>query len=158
MSEPLHIATVGGHQLRFFKTPLTDGRPDLPWVAIDDLGRCAGLSRARRRIHLRVFYSVWKEAVRTVATPNGRISIIPHAIARAAVEALIDRGRAPASVRDEYIAASVDAMMKLPRGPFHSAEALTAWVNAAANRWRLQAEPISMAELFPFIISDRADD
>jgi hypothetical protein len=42
-------------------------------------------------------------------------------------------------------------MMKLPRGPFHSAEALTAWVNVAANRWRLQPEPISMAELFPFI-------
>ena len=37
---PLHIATVGGHPLRFFKTPLNDGRPDLVWHAVDDLQHC----------------------------------------------------------------------------------------------------------------------
>jgi hypothetical protein len=149
MTELLHVATVGGHPLRFFKTPLDDGLPDMPWVAIDDLGRCAGLNRVRRRIHLRVFSQL--EITRTVATPNGRVRIAPHAIARAAVEALIDRGRAPASMRDEYVHASADAMMKVSPGPFPSVEALTAWVNAAANRWRIQPEPISIAELFPFI-------
>ena len=30
MIKPLHIATVGGQPLRFFKTPLNDGRPDMP--------------------------------------------------------------------------------------------------------------------------------
>jgi hypothetical protein len=135
--------------LRFFKTPLDDGLPDMPWVAIDDLGRCAGLYRARRRIHLRVFYSL--EIVQTIKTPDGPVSIAPHAMARAAVEALIDTGRTPASVRDEYVRASADAMMKVSPGPFPSAEALTAWVNAAANRWRIQPEPISIAELFPVI-------
>jgi hypothetical protein len=29
MIKPLHVATVGGHPLRFFKTPLDDGCPDL---------------------------------------------------------------------------------------------------------------------------------
>jgi hypothetical protein len=28
--EPLHVAMIGGHSLRFFRTPLNDGRPDLP--------------------------------------------------------------------------------------------------------------------------------
>jgi len=158
MIEPLHTATIGSHQLRFFRTPLDDGRPDLPWVAIDDLGRCLGLSRAHRRIHLAAFYQVWKEAVRTVETPDGRVAVAPHAMAMAAVEALIDKGRTTASARDEYVSASADAMMKLPRGPFHSAEALRVWVSAAANRWRVSGHTFSMAELFPFITMDRADD
>jgi hypothetical protein len=150
MIKPLHVATVGGQPLRFFKTPLDDGRPDLPWVAIDDLGRCMGLSRSRRRIHFRVF-QLWKDIVRTVATPDGSVTIAPHAMARAAVEALIDTGRAPASARDDYVRASADAMMKVSPGPFPSIDALMAWVNEAANRWRLQPVPISVAELFPFI-------
>jgi hypothetical protein len=39
MIEPVHIAMVGGKPLRFFASPLNDGRPDLPWVVIDDVGR-----------------------------------------------------------------------------------------------------------------------
>jgi hypothetical protein len=44
-----------------------------------------------------------------------------------------------------------EAMSKLNPEGFPSSEALTAWVNVAANRWRLHPEPISIAELFPFI-------
>jgi hypothetical protein len=150
MIEPLHVATVGDHPLRFFRTPLNDGRPDLPWVAIDDLGRCIGLSRRNRKIHLRVFHSLSKDIIRTVATPDGRISIAPHALARAAVEALIDMGRAPTSARDDYVSASAEAMSKLNPEGFPSVEALTAWVNAAANRWQ-SVGSFSIAELFPFI-------
>src|SRR5262249_11707622 len=89
--------------------------------------------------------------IRTVATPKGSVDIIPRVKAMAAVEALLDRGRTTASARDEYVSAAADAMMKVAPRPFPSAEALTAWVNVAANRWRLQPEPISIAELFPFI-------
>ena len=46
MITPLHIATVGGHPLRFFKTPLDDGRPDFSWHCVDDLHRCIGRLRA----------------------------------------------------------------------------------------------------------------
>jgi hypothetical protein len=49
MFQPLHVATVGGHPLRFFPTPLNDGRPDMPWVAIDDLYRCLGFNRPQRK-------------------------------------------------------------------------------------------------------------
>jgi len=37
---PLHIATVAGHPLQLFTTPLNDGRPDLVWHAVDDLQHC----------------------------------------------------------------------------------------------------------------------
>ena len=29
--EPLHVATIRGLQLRFYRTPNDDGRPDFPW-------------------------------------------------------------------------------------------------------------------------------
>jgi hypothetical protein len=38
--KPLHIGTVAGRTLRFFRTPLNDGRPDFPWHSFDDLNRC----------------------------------------------------------------------------------------------------------------------
>jgi hypothetical protein len=150
---PLHIATVGGHPLRFFKTPLNDGRPDMPWVAVDDLGRCLDLNRAHRRILLTLFHQIGKgkKIVHTVATSDGPVSIAPHAWAKLALEAMIDTGRAraPANVRDEYANAVAEAMMKLNPGPFPSPEEATAWMNAAASRWIPQKEPISVAELFP---------
>jgi hypothetical protein len=98
-----------------------------------------------------VFYRLKKEAVRTIATPGGPVTIAPHALARPALEALFDTGRtrAPASVRDEYTKAIAEAMMKLSPGPFPSPEAATAWANAAMRRWTPSAAPISVAELFP---------
>jgi hypothetical protein len=42
MIKPLHIGQVGGQPLRFFKTPLDDGRPDLPWHCVDDLRAVSG--------------------------------------------------------------------------------------------------------------------
>ena len=108
---PLHVATAGGHLLRFFRTPLEDGLPDMPWVAVDDLGRCAGLNRDDRRTHRRLFDVI--KITRTVATPKGPVKICPHALARCVVEAMISMGRAPASARDDYVNASADAIMKL---------------------------------------------
>jgi hypothetical protein len=35
MIAPIHVAVINCKPLRFFRTPLDDGRPDLPWVAID---------------------------------------------------------------------------------------------------------------------------
>jgi hypothetical protein len=41
---PLHVGIVGGQPLRFFRSPLNDGRPDLPWHAVDDLQQCLRLN------------------------------------------------------------------------------------------------------------------
>ena len=117
MITPLHTATVGGHPLRFFKSPLNDGRPGMPWVAIDDLSRCVGLNRAERRIQMAMFHQIhsFKEVVRTVATSDGSVLIAPHAFARHALEALILTGRAQASVRDGYTKAFAEGAVQLPR-------------------------------------------
>jgi hypothetical protein len=48
ITNPLHVATVGRKQLRFFRTPNDDGRPDFPWLALDDLQQCLGLNRRGR--------------------------------------------------------------------------------------------------------------
>jgi hypothetical protein len=84
MIEPLQVANVAGRPLRFFRSPLNDGRPDMPWVAIDELSRCVGLNRADRRVHLAVFHRVpaFKEIVRTIATRDGPVTIVPHALAQ----------------------------------------------------------------------------
>jgi hypothetical protein len=154
--EPLHVAVIGGHSLRFFRTPLNDGRPDLPWVAIDDLGRCLGLSRADRRIHLRAVHAGSKAIIRTIATSDGPASIIPVSMANAAAAALVeDLGRGSPQARAEYQRAVGDALMKLAPRPSTSAEELMAWTNAVTTRWG--GNPIPAAELLPHVTVTTAD-
>jgi hypothetical protein len=57
ITKPLHVATVVGGQLRFFRTPNEDGRPDLPWHSVDDLQQCLGLDRSAREIFQRMAQS-----------------------------------------------------------------------------------------------------
>jgi hypothetical protein len=158
MITPLHIGTVGGKPLRFFRTPLNDGLPDGPWVAVDDVGHCLALNREHRRMHQRVMQSTCKDVIHTLSTPDGLVSIVPHAMMRAAVEALIDTGRVPASARDEYVHASAEAMMKLNPG-CPSPEALTAWTNAVVNRWSGSERSVSfsMDELLPHMTVKTSD-
>jgi hypothetical protein len=70
MIEPLHIATVGGPPLRFFRSPLNDGRPDLPWPTVDDLHECLRLHRKMRRAFLATLCQRWKQPL-TVAIATG---------------------------------------------------------------------------------------
>lgn len=83
---PIHVGTVNGQQLRLFKTPNDDGRPDFPWHSVDDLGQAFGLNRQRRRMMLQGMqkYGVF----RTVATPDGLIVIGPHYTAQGAISAI----------------------------------------------------------------------
>jgi hypothetical protein len=150
--EPLHVGTVGGKPLRFFRTPLNDGRPDMPWAAIDDVGRCIGLSRTDRRIHLRAAVRAFEGIARSVATPDGPTTIVPHTLILAAIEGLIDIGRVSASARDNYAHACAVACMKLGVGPFPSPEAANAWAHAAANRWS-PGQNIDVPDLSPFLIN-----
>jgi hypothetical protein len=136
MSEPLHIATVGGHPLRFFKTPLDDGLPDLVWHAVDDLHQCLGLNRDARRVFLRKLKGAeWGKHTRTIATADGLVTVAPNYIAQGTVDAMIEQGMTPASIRRDYDHAGVEAMRKLGVPfPFPSDE-FFAWMKAAMNRW-----------------------
>jgi hypothetical protein len=117
MITPLHIGTVGGHPLRFFRTPLTDGRPDCPWHCVDDLHKCLGLNRDLRRLFLRKLKSA-KWPAKTIAAADGVITIAPHFTAQGTIDAMTDEGVAPKSVHDEYDRAAVKAMTKIPKPPF----------------------------------------
>jgi hypothetical protein len=112
MIEPLHVATIGGQPLRFFRTPLKDGRPDLPWCCLDDLGRCLGLNRQGRKIFLRALQSKaeWHAIARTVPTADGILTIAPHFMAQGMTGAMIDQGMAAASLLNDYTHASVEAL------------------------------------------------
>ena len=48
ITKPIYEATVSGKPLRFFASPLLDGKPDFPWHSVDDLQRCIGMSREER--------------------------------------------------------------------------------------------------------------
>ena len=135
MIEPLHVATVGGQPLRFFKSPLNDGRPDLPWHAVDDLHRCLGLNRDARRFFLRRLRQ-WGEP-KTVATADGVVTVAPHFMAQGTVDAMVEEGVAPASVRTEYDRAGADAIRKLMhRVPLEfGSNAWFGWMRDAMNRW-----------------------
>jgi hypothetical protein len=78
--EPLHVTVIGGHPLRFFRTPINDGRPDMTWCVIDDVGRCIGLSRTDRRTHLRAAVRAFEGIARSIATPDGPVTIVPHTL------------------------------------------------------------------------------
>jgi hypothetical protein len=136
MIEPLHIATVGGHRLRFFRTPLNDGRPDFPWHCVDDLQRCLGLNRQGRKVFLHMLRSnkEWGAIVRTVAATDGVVTVAPNFMAQGTVDAMIEEGMTPASIRREFDHASVEAMHKMPKPPFPSDEFLD-WMKTAMNRW-----------------------
>jgi hypothetical protein len=81
---PLHVARVGGHQLRFFQSPMNDGCPDFPWHSVDDLHRCLGLNREQRKFFLHKLKAKHNE-VRTVATAEGIITVAPHFMAQGTV-------------------------------------------------------------------------
>jgi hypothetical protein len=140
MITPLHIATVGGHSLRFFRTPLNDGRPDLPWHCVDDLHKCLGLNRDLRRIFLRKLKNA-KWPSKTIAAADGVITIAPHFVAQGTIDAMVDEGIAPGSVGTEYARTGAEALKKIAPPVFATdTEAWLSWMKAATNRWE-EAEP-----------------
>jgi hypothetical protein len=134
--KPLHVATVGKHQLRFFRTPNDDNRPDFPWHAIDDLQRCIGLGDNARDTLQTICWrdAEFRKVYRTIATDGHLISIAPHYLALGMIDAAIGRGWAPSSIRVEYQMAGIEAVNKLTLDlPFPS-EAYFAWLAGAMMR------------------------
>src|SRR5215216_3999113 len=100
MHKPIHVATLAGQPLRFFRTPSDDGRPDLPWHAVEDLWRCLGLNRAQRHELLRQMRL--PAEVQTIATPDGIVTVAPHFVAQGTIDDMIEMGLAPAKLSVEY--------------------------------------------------------
>src|SRR5262245_23412413 len=138
MIKPLYIGQVGGQPLRFFKTPLDDGRPDLAWHCVDDLQRCLGQSPRGQNLseYAALAQGIPRHRSDRVATADGIITLAPHFMAQGTIEAMIEAGEALEAVRTEYDHAGVEAMRKIAIPfPFPSDEYLD-WMKAAMNRWQ----------------------
>ena len=136
IAKPLHVATVGKKQLRFFRTPHDDGWPDFPWHAVDDLQQCLGLDgRASEPLRKAYWESAeFRTAYRTIATEGQLTRVAPHHVAQGLIDAMIQLGVAPSTVRTEYENAGVEALVKLTLHlPFQS-EVYFAWMKAAIER------------------------
>jgi hypothetical protein len=134
VAAPLHVAEIDGHQLRFFRTPNNDGRPDLPWHCVDDLSKVFGLNRQQRRALLQGMQKY--DAFRTVATSDGILTIGPHYTAQGAISAIAEIVGDAKSKRidNAYGGASAEALKKLTTGLQFPSDAWFAWMKAAMNR------------------------
>jgi hypothetical protein len=133
ISNSLYIATIGGHQFRFFRPP--DNVPDFPWHAVDDLHRCLGLSRDGRRLFLRKLRSAeWSTTLRTIATADGVVIVAPHYMAQGIIRAMVSEGDAPSNIRDEYDDASAAAIKELVKHIPFASDAWFKWMKAAMHR------------------------
>jgi hypothetical protein len=133
----LHVGIVGGRPLRFFRSPLSkiDGRPDMPWHAVEDLHRCLGLNREQRKIFLRKLRK-WREP-QTVPTADGLTTIAPHFMAQGVVDAMVEVGQVSAAIRDDYDHAGAKATEKLIAAtPLeYGSDEWFGCMKAAMNRW-----------------------
>jgi hypothetical protein len=133
--KPIHVATINGHQLRLYRTPNNDGRPDLPWHSIDDLGRVFGLNRQRRRVMLEGMQRYG--CFRTIATTDGLVTIGPHYAAQGAISAIAEIvGDAKSKhIESEYGYAFVEACKKLvPPGLAFPSDSYLKWMRDAMHR------------------------
>lgn len=112
MIDPIFTGTVNGKPVRFFKTPLNDGKPDFPWHSVDDLQKAAGFDRQTRRHFLR---TMQHNDRKSVATPDGIIVVAPHYIAQGLVGAAIELGVSHGAADNEYHRAVVDAFKEIEK-------------------------------------------
>jgi hypothetical protein len=140
LSEPIHIATIDGKPLRFFRSPVKD--PDMPWFAIDDLPRCFGLSRLTCMVLETMKRGLrYADVVRRVSTLDGTVTIAAHSAAQGFFGAAEQQGELPKSALMTYLEAGVPATQKLLRdaGVKFGSPEMYAWVRQAIGELGDQA-------------------
>jgi hypothetical protein len=130
---PIHTGSVNGKPVRFFRSPLGDGRPDFPWLALDDLMAALALPRPIRRAYSRGLRSDWKDRIRTITTAKGPTTVVPNAVAQGLLNAVVGQGLCPAALEADYDAAVLAACPALTIGL--DAEKKRAFAEAAPFRW-----------------------
>lgn len=94
---PLHVGTVNGHPVRFFRAP--SGVPEIPWHAAEDLFSAVDLPPDRRQQLTQAMRSVVGSQSATVATSEGPVVIASHLLAQAF---LIGMAQAAAEAGDTF--------------------------------------------------------
>jgi hypothetical protein len=132
ITQPLYVAIIHGHQLRFYRTPNNDGRPDLPWHCCDDLYRCMGLPRGvRKHFQQQMKRGRFAGDFRTIATSDGVITIAPHYVAQGVTSAWDEIDGV--DIENEYARESAHACKKLTAGLVFPDQVLP-WMKAALER------------------------
>ena len=133
---PLHVGDINGHRMRFFATPLNDGRPDFPWLALEDVHACIGFPPPVHMHMLRIMRrdDAWK--METIATADGPTVIVPHCEAQQMIEAMIEARQCSADVRTTYQTIGAEALKRLMEslGLIDMDDQYFAWVKAALSR------------------------
>lgn len=91
--KPVHKATVGRGEIRFFRPPFDE--PHQPWHAVDDLHRALGLPRPIRREFKARLERDWRADVRHAFTGAGFEFIAPHWMAQGFIGAAEEMGALP---------------------------------------------------------------
>ena len=132
IAAPLHTGTVRGAPVRFFRSPIEDGRPDMPWVAWDDLTASFPLPAGLRDDFRRGLRAEWGDASRTVATSAGPAVVVPHFAAQGFIHAMAECFGMDAE--GDYATAGAEALERLT-AHLTFPDGVLAFSAAALRRW-----------------------
>ncbi len=99
---PIHAATINGKPVRFFVSPLKDGRPDFPWHCVGDLMSALMMDQPTREHFFRSLRDGPTAVVVSIPTDSGIVQVCPHFMAQGLVDAMVAVGVAPKKSRKEY--------------------------------------------------------
>lgn len=114
VSTPIYTGTINGAPVRFFKTPLNDGKPDFAWHSTEDLMKAANLSKDQLAGFMQVMKADHPNTYRTIATHDGLVTVAPHFVAQGFTAVMEHVGQVPKGFKNEYLMASFEADDKLP--------------------------------------------
>jgi hypothetical protein len=131
----LHVAMVGQQPVRFYRSPLNDGRPDMPWCSISDILFATGYDKtARARLAVTISRD-YRERIRSVADPvKARLVIGCYVLAMDVLSAAMRRGFAHGSLIADLRDGCMEAAQKMlaDRDPGEAA----LYLIDAAKRWK----------------------
>jgi len=133
MITPIHITTIDGQRFRLFRTPLNDGRPDLPWFAVNDLLGLMDLPPEERARGLRASLSDGS-VCRSITTSAGPVIIAPYWTGHATLCHMVEQGEAPVQWMLESANAAGEAMKVIMKDV--PPEEQMSWFRIASRRWQ----------------------
>ena len=128
---PIYTAQIKRKAVRFFRTPIEDGFPDLPWHCVDDLFEAANLPLEMRVNCLRQAKRDYPHFYPTVSVGGEPVTIAPHFSAAKMIEALGVGKLVKISFAVDYLKAAKSAYFSQPeaRSKDHLERALDRWLD-----------------------------
>jgi hypothetical protein len=113
---PIHTGTVDGRPIRFFPSPVDDGKGEFAWVSFVDLLVACDIPMKVREAYFDAVWDVPGGEVVKVPTPTGTVVIVSHSVAQGILGAATYAGHCLGSLRHLYDKAAVAALNVLTEG------------------------------------------